>query len=130
MENCKIESSFCVANQIVHVEAKGNNGKFLFMLPIKFAPYLEKGNRLDIFKSKETGKHIAYRFKNQLLFATPILNQKDAKMLLKSIAGVRDFSMDKCFFIYSILMAMQSNGIKPSFSMLKNILALKLENQI
>lgn len=129
MEKCKIESSFCVANQFVHVKVKGEKGTFIVRLPVKFASALAAGNRFDVFTSKKNGMHIAYRFKNQLLFATPVLNKQDASNVLQNAAGICDFSIDRLLLKYSVLMAMQNNGIRPSFSMVENIVKLKKENQ-
>lgn len=128
MDSYKVRSAFGVANQIVHVDVCGKNGQFSVLLPIKFKPFLENGTKFNVFVD-ENKKHIAYRFKNQLLFASPVLNDADAKVVLKSIAGLTKLSFDRLFFKYSVLMAMQNNSIRPCFNMRKNILLLKRENQ-
>lgn len=129
MEKCKIESSFCAANQFVHVKVAHKAGSFVLSLPAKFASVFGRGDRIDVFDSKVDGKHIAYRIKNQLLFSVPILNKCDAEKALKEISGFRDFSMDRLFLKYSVLMAIQNNAIRPSFSMTANMVKLAKENQ-
>lgn len=129
MERYKIKSSFCVAGQLVHVDVVGKVKTFSLTLPIKFAPALCRGGQFDVFESKIDGRHIAYRFKNQLLFATPLENKTDAKNILREIAGLRCFSVDKLLLKYSVLMAMQNSAMMPGFSITTNMVKLSKENQ-
>lgn len=128
METYKVNSTFNMANQVVHVCLYGKKGQFNVLLPAKLAGTLEKGIKVQVF-TDENKQHIAYRFKNQLVFAKNISTYADAKNLLASVAGLRKFSTDRLLFIYSVLMAMQNNFLRPSFSMPKNMLRLKEENQ-
>ena len=129
MEKYRVKSSFCVANQIVHIEVKKKNDVLPIRLPIQFAKNLDVGDRFDIFKSKKSGNHIAYRFNNQLLFVRPILSEFDADALFQDTAGFHDFSADKFFLTYRVLTAMRSKGLKPTLSMPKNIFRLHEQYQ-
>lgn len=72
---------------------------------------------------------MAYSFKNQLYFAWQIENNLGAAGILDQTTGMRNFSLDKMRLKYAVLMAMQSNGLRPSFSMVKNIVRLNSANQ-
>jgi len=128
METYKVNSTFNMANQVVHVGLCGKRGQFNTLLPAKLGEMLEKGSKFQVF-TDEHKQHLAYRFKNQLVFAKNISTYADAKNLLASVPGLRKFSTDRLVFMYSVLMAMQNNFLRPSFSMPKNILRLKEENQ-
>lgn len=130
MEKYTVKSVFCVANQMVHVDLANRHGACFVQLPIKFTTYLAPGTEFDIFTFKDDRKvHMAYSFKNQLYFAWPIENHLVAAGILNQTSGLRDFSLDKMRFKYALLMAMQSNGVRPSLSMAKNIVRLNSANQ-
>ncbi len=124
MDKYTVKSTFTVANQLTHVNLTGARGDCSVVLPIKWAQYLIPGTRFDIFVSQYTGMDTAYKFKNNLYFPQGVSVAPCARRILCGMPGVRDFSLEKMRFKYALLMALQSNGVKPQMSWVNNIMTL------
>lgn len=129
MEKYIIKSTFTVANQIVRVELTGGNGERVVELPIKWAQYLHVGDKFTILPSRLTGTPVAYIFNNQMCFPYPVIQQSQARRIIRMCRTWRDFSFEFIRFQYALAAAMRSQGVRPGTSCIHNIIALDRANQ-
>jgi len=116
MKSYVVKSLFLVANQFMHIElgVRNNSGvSRVIQLPYKNVGDLKKGDRFDIFFAGNSNSEIAYFYKNRIYFTHPMLNRDTARTAMHSIPGITSGSLNRLWFKYALLMAMQVYGVRP-----------------